>query len=60
MGKGRAIKEWVQVPHIHVAHWPSFADLSHRYVSTLQIKTGRPFECGQPVQELFFAAKSQK
>ncbi|HCI06877.1 MAG TPA: hypothetical protein DE314_05900 [Sulfitobacter sp.] len=34
-GKGRAMKEWVQVPHIHVAHWPSFADASHRYVSTL-------------------------
>lgn len=34
-GKGRAMKEWVQVPHMHVAHWPRFEDASHRYVSTL-------------------------
>jgi hypothetical protein len=26
-GKGRAMKEWVQVPHIHLAHWPCFADV---------------------------------
>ena len=34
-GQGRAMKDWLQVPHIHVAHWLRFADASHRYVSTL-------------------------
>jgi hypothetical protein len=34
-GKGRAMKEWVQVPYSHAAIWPSFADAAHRYVSSL-------------------------
>lgn len=31
-GKGRAMKEWVQVPYEHEVHWPSFAVSAQHYV----------------------------
>ena len=34
-GKGRAMKDWVQVSFDHVAAWPSFSDAAHRYVLSL-------------------------
>jgi hypothetical protein len=34
-GKGRAMKEWVQVPYDHGPSWPSLAEAAHRYVLSL-------------------------
>ena len=34
-GKGRAMKEWVQVPYDHGPSWPSLAEVAHRYVLSL-------------------------
>lgn len=34
-GKGRTMKEWVQVPYDHAASWPVFAEAAHRYVRSL-------------------------
>lgn len=34
-GKGRAMREWLQVPYDHEASWPAFAEAAHGYVSTL-------------------------
>ena len=31
-GSGRAMKEWVQVPHLHQALWPAFAAQALAYV----------------------------
>ncbi|RAK68305.1 hypothetical protein [Hymenobacter edaphi] len=32
-GKGRPMKEWVQVPADYQAQWPALAAVAHRYVS---------------------------
>lgn len=32
-GKGRAMKEWVQLPHEHVAEWERFALAAENYVA---------------------------
>ena len=32
-GKGRAMKEWVQVPAAHVSKWPELARAAFSYVS---------------------------
>lgn len=32
-GKGRAMREWVQVPVAHIAIWPQFAAAACSYVS---------------------------
>src|SRR5690349_14661245 len=31
-GKGRAMKEWVQVPFVHKKSWPAFAKAAYQYV----------------------------
>jgi hypothetical protein len=31
-GKGRTMKEWVQVPYNHAPSWPSFSEAANRYV----------------------------
>lgn len=31
-GKGRTMKEWVQVPYKHEVHWPRFAVAAQHYV----------------------------
>lgn len=33
-GKGRAMKEWVQVPYSHKAKWEAFADAALNYVKS--------------------------
>ena len=33
-GKGRAMKEWVQVPYAHKAKWKEFAIVAMEYVNT--------------------------
>lgn len=34
-GKGRAMKEWGQVPYDHAPSWPPLAEAAHRYVLSL-------------------------
>ncbi|RYD54859.1 MAG: hypothetical protein EOP56_17985 [Sphingobacteriales bacterium] len=32
-GKGRAMKEWVQVPFAHITEWQKFAEAAYAYTS---------------------------
>jgi len=33
-GKGRAMKEWVQVPFLHQEYWQKLAESAHEFVRT--------------------------
>jgi hypothetical protein len=33
-GKGRPMKEWVQIPYVHEGQWASFAQASYDYVKS--------------------------
>jgi hypothetical protein len=35
-GKGRAMKEWVQLPYAYQKDWKKFASAAHKYVSGKQ------------------------
>lgn len=37
-GKGRLMKEWVQVPFYYAELWPKFAEAAFEYVKSLQKK----------------------